>query len=216
MSKWVHRWKTCRKHPGHSKYSAKVSHLGGKMWCGCFQMQMFVFWWLTSPALRSSKHKGCIFWTIPKWSMSLFKRVGGLAESQKRQLIKALERISLASSWPSSRGWQRASAWWVQFTTVCKFEDGTSKSSSCKSLGTVCVWETIQLVLIFCYLKMCVKLWGNVYILTGMKFDQLLQVDKFPSEKAGPMWSSSLTLDFLTSRWLGFFHEDVIIEFAQH
>lgn len=77
----------------------------GEKWCGCFQMQMFVFWWLTSPALMSSKHKGWIFWTIPKWSMTLFQeRVGGLAESQKRQLIKALERISLASSWPSSRG----------------------------------------------------------------------------------------------------------------
>lgn len=72
--RWVHRWKTCRNHPVHSKWSPKVSHLGGKMWCGCFQTQMFVFWWLTSPALMSSKHKGCIFWTIPKWSMTLFKR----------------------------------------------------------------------------------------------------------------------------------------------
>lgn len=162
----------------------------GKKWCGCFQMQMFVFWWLTSPALMSSKHKGWIFWTIPKWPMTLFQhRVGGLAESQKRQLIKALERISLASSWPSSRGWQRASVWWVQITTVCKFENGTLKSSSCKSLGTVfCGEETIQLVLILCYLKLHVKLWGNVYILTERKFDQLLQVDKCLSEKAGPMW----------------------------
>lgn len=72
--RWVHRWETCRNHPGHSKWSPKVSHLGGKMWCGCFQTQMFVFWWLTSPALMSSKHKGCIFWTIPKWFMTLFKR----------------------------------------------------------------------------------------------------------------------------------------------
>lgn len=67
---------------------------------------------------------------------SFQKRVGGLAESQETQPIKALEKnfISIKLA-----GRQRTSAWWVQSTTVCKFRDGIWKTSSCKSLETLCI-----------------------------------------------------------------------------